>query len=68
MGTADRESRRTAIAEALLLAAERRFGAERAEALRPAIDEAAIKLAEVAEFPVDEEERPAFYMTWGERT
>lgn len=68
MGTADRETRWIAIAEALLLAAERRFGAERAEVLRPAIDEAAIKLAEVAEFPIDEEERPAFYMTWGEKS
>src|SRR5438094_9388620 len=42
--------------------AERRFGATRAEALKQAIEDTGRWMAEVAAFPVDHEEPPAFYV------
>ncbi len=42
--------------------AERRFGAARAEALKQTIEDTARWMAEVAAFPVDHEEHPAFYV------
>src|SRR2546426_935004 len=42
--------------------AERRFGPTRAEALKQAIEDTARWMAEVAAFPVDHEEPPAFYV------
>ena len=42
--------------------AERRFGATRTEALKQAIEDTARWMAEVAAFPVDHEEPPAFYV------
>ena len=48
-------------AEGLRAAVSRRFGAERAAALAQAIDDMAGWMADVATFPVDQEEPPAFY-------
>jgi hypothetical protein len=48
-------------ASALRAEAERRFGAARAEALRQNIEDAARWMLEVATFPVDADEPPAFY-------
>jgi len=62
METRDREHLRAAFAESLTAEATRRFGAERAEALRATIEETARQLADVALFPLEEEEGPAFYM------
>ena len=45
--------------------AERRFGAARAEALKQAIEDTARWMAEVAAFPVDRDEQPAFYVEPG---
>ena len=42
--------------------ADRRFGATRAETLKQAIEDTARWMAEVAAFPVDHEEPPAFYV------
>jgi hypothetical protein len=64
METTDRESRRVAFAQSLMAEAVRRFGADRAETLRSNIDEAAGQLADIALFPIDREEGPAFYMDW----
>lgn len=41
--------------------AERRFGPARAETLRQSIADVARWMAEVAAFPVDPDEAPAFY-------
>ena len=41
--------------------AERRFGSARAEALRKTIADVAGWMAEIATFPVDADEAPAFY-------
>ncbi len=60
MGTTDREARRKALAESLMTEAVRRYGAERAEALRANIDDTAGQLADVALFPVDRDEGPSF--------
>jgi len=60
MGTMDREARRKAFAESLMTEAVRRYGAERAEALRANIDESAGQLADVAVFPLDRDEVPSF--------
>ncbi len=60
MGTMDREARRKALAESLIAEAIRRYGAERAEALRANIDETAGQLADVAVFPLDRDEGPSF--------
>ena len=58
----DREARRVEYAEGLRAEAARRFGAERRAALAQAIDDMAGWMAEVATFPVDPEEPPAFYV------
>jgi len=57
----DRDSQRAEFAAALRAAAERRFGAARAEALQQTIEDVAGWMAEVATFPVDADEPPAFY-------
>jgi hypothetical protein len=57
----DRDSLRAGYASALRAEAERRFGAARAEALKDNIDNVAGWMAEVAPFPVDADEPPAFY-------
>ena len=57
----DRDRQRAEYAAALRAAAERRFGAARAEALLQTIEDVAGWMAEVATFPVDAEEPPAFY-------
>jgi len=57
----DRERQRAEYAAGLRAAAERRFGAARAQALAKTIDDVAGWMAEVATFPVDAEEPPAFY-------
>ena len=57
----DREARRREYAEGLRAEAARRFGGERAGALAQAIEDMAGWMAEVAAFPVDREEPPAFY-------
>ena len=62
METTGRETLRRAFTENLTAEAVRRFGADRAEALRSSIDETAGQLADVALFPIDQEEGPAFYM------
>lgn len=62
METKDREVCQAAFAQSLMAEAVRRFGAERAEALRSTIDETAGQLADIALFPIDREEGPAFYM------
>ncbi len=58
----DGETRRREYAEGLRAEAARRFGAERAGALGQAIEDMAGWMAEVATFPVDPEEPPAFYV------
>ena len=57
----DRDALRAAYAVGLRAEAERRFGAARAEALKENIDNVAGWMAEVASFPVDADEPPAFY-------
>ncbi len=57
----DRDRQRAEYAAALRAAAERRFGAARAEALRQTIEDVAGWMTEVATFPVDADEPPAFY-------
>jgi hypothetical protein len=57
----DAEQERPAYAAGLRTAAERRFGAERAEVIAPMIEEMARRMAEVAAFPVAADEPPAFY-------
>ena len=57
----DRDALRAAYAAGLRAGAERRFGAARAEALKENIDNVAGWMAEVATFPVDADEPPAFY-------
>jgi len=58
----DLEQQRQEYAAGLRAAAERRFGAARLEADAKMIDEIAGRMAEVAAFPVDPEEPPAFYV------
>ena len=58
----DLEQQRREYAAALRAAAERRFGAARAEADAKMIDEIAGRMAEVAAFPVVADEPPAFYV------
>jgi hypothetical protein len=55
------DERRAAYAVGLRAEAERRFGPARAEALKRTIDDVAGFMADVATFPVDPEEPPAFY-------
>jgi hypothetical protein len=57
----DRDALRAQYAVGLRAEAERRFGAARAEALKENIDNVAGWMAEVASFPVDADEPPAFY-------
>ena len=57
----DRDARRMEYAAALRAEAERRFGAARAEALKDNIANVAGFMADVASFPVDADEPPAFY-------
>jgi len=57
----DRDRQRVEYAAALRAGAERRFGAARAEALHKTIEDVAGWMAEVATFPVDADEPPAFY-------
>jgi hypothetical protein len=57
----DRETRRREYAEALRAEAAQRFGPERVGALGQAIEDMADWMTEVAEFPVDPEDPPAFY-------
>jgi hypothetical protein len=58
----DRDGRRAEYAAGLQAEARRRFGAARAEALKQAIEDTARWMAEVATFPVDPDEHPAFYV------
>ena len=55
------EKLRTEYVIALTAQAERRFGAARAAALAPNIADVAGWMAEIATFPVDADEPPAFY-------
>lgn len=57
----ERDGRRAMLAAGLRAEAERRFGAARAEALKQTIDDVAGWMADVAAFPVDPDEPPAFY-------
>ncbi len=57
----DREQRRADYAKGLRAEATRRFGAARAEALDKTIEDVAGWMADVATFPVDPDEHPAFY-------
>lgn len=57
----DRDELHAEYARGLRAAAERRFGAARAEALRQNIEDMAGWMTEVATFPVDPDEPPAFY-------
>ena len=60
MQTHDRETRQAALAQSLMTEATKRYGAERAEALRSAIEDTAGQLADVALFPIEREEGPSF--------
>ena len=55
------DGRRAGYVAMLTAEAERRFGAARAEALKAMIDNVAGWMNDVAAFPVDPEEPPAFY-------
>ena len=57
----DRDTLRAEFATGLSTEAARRFGAERAAALRQTIGDVAGWMADVAAFPLDPEEPPAFY-------
>lgn len=57
----DREGRRAEYAAWLRAAAERRFGAARAQELAQTIDDVAGWMTDVATFPVAADEPPAFY-------
>jgi hypothetical protein len=58
----DREGRRAEYAAWLRAAAERRFGAARAQELDKTIEDVAGWMTEVATFPVGTDEPPAFYL------
>ena len=58
----DRESRCAEYAEGLRAAALRRFGSDRTAALAQPIEDMAGWMADVATFPVDQDEPPAFYL------
>ena len=49
-------------AEGLRAEAIRRFGQERADAIRPVLEQTATELAQIAAFPLDREEEPAFFL------
>jgi hypothetical protein len=57
----DREGQRAEYAAWLRAAAERRFGAARAQELERTIEDVAGWLTELAAFPVGADEQPAFY-------
>ena len=57
----DPEAQRAELTASLRATAERRFGAERAQAIAKMIEEVAGRMAEVAAFPVAADEPPAFY-------
>jgi hypothetical protein len=57
----ERERLREAYARGLQAETERRFGPARAEALRATIEDTAGWMADVATFPVEPDEAPAFY-------
>jgi hypothetical protein len=57
----DREKARAGYAIGLKAEAARRFGADRAKVIESMIDDTAGFMAEVATFPVDADEAPAFY-------
>ena len=57
----DREGQRAEYAAWLRDAAERRFGAARAQELAKSIDDVAGWMTELAMFPVGADEQPAFY-------
>ena len=57
----DRDTLRVDYATGLHAEAARRFGAERAAALQQTIEDVAGWMADVATFPVDGDEPPAFY-------
>jgi hypothetical protein len=57
----DREGQRAAYAAQLKAAAEQRFGAARAQELARTIEDVAGWLTELAAFPLDADEQPAFY-------
>ena len=56
----DRQQQRAEYAAGLRAEAARRFGAERAAALGPIIEDVAGWMVEVATFPIDADEPPAF--------
>jgi hypothetical protein len=58
----DREGQRAEYAAWLRAAAERRFGAARAQELARAIEDVAGWLTELASFPLAADELPAFYL------
>jgi hypothetical protein len=57
----DREGQRAECAARLRAAAEQRFGAARAQELARTIEDVAGWLTELAAFPLDTDEQPAFY-------
>ena len=57
----DREGQRVEYAAWLRAAAERRFGAARAQELAKSIEDVAGWMTELAMFPVGADEQPAFY-------
>jgi hypothetical protein len=61
----DRDTRRDALAKSLATEAARRYGDDRAAALRPVIEQAAGQLADLAALPLDVDEVPAFYIDQG---
>ena len=58
----DREGQRAEYAAWLRAAAERRFGAARAQELARAVEDVAGWLTELASFPLGADELPAFYL------
>jgi hypothetical protein len=57
----DREDQRAEYVADLRAAAERRFGAARAQELARTIEDVAGWMTDVATFPVGDDEQPAFY-------
>jgi hypothetical protein len=57
----DREDQRAEYVAYLRAAAERRFGAARAQELARTIEDVAGWMTDVATFPVGDDEQPAFY-------
>src|SRR6266513_1409528 len=57
----DRQGQRAEYAAGLRVEAARRFGSERAAARGPAIEDVAAWMVDLATFPLDADEPPAFY-------